>query len=101
MKEFNEILRSDSGYVSCVAVIILCIYKKFLTGTLNLFEGNFHQGIKLHILFFSLTDINIRTVITFFQFMCLPYTHVRVRLMNLCGICDLFTQFYHVTSPVY
>ena len=20
--------------------------------------------------------------------------------MNLCGICDLFIQFYHVTSPV-
>ena len=31
------------------------------------FEANFHQGIKLDIIHFSLTDINIRTVIILFS----------------------------------
>ena len=53
----------DSGCVNFSAVIILCIYNDFHSGIRTLFEGNFHQGIKLHIICFSLTDINIRTVI--------------------------------------
>ena len=60
MKESDEILRSDSGFQLLAAVIILCIQKDFHYEILNLFEGNFHQGIKLHIIFFSLTDINIK-----------------------------------------
>ena len=75
MKEFDEILRSDSGYVSCIAVVILCIQKKFDSGVLKLFEGNFHQGIKLNIIYFSLIDINIRTVIILF-YSCAFYTHM-------------------------
>ena len=66
MKESDEILRSDSGYQSVVAVIILCIWKDFHTGILDLFYWNFQQGIKLHIIYFSLTDINVRTVIILF-----------------------------------
>ena len=49
--------------MSVVAVISLCIYKDFHSGILTLFEGNLHQGIKLHMIYFSLTDINIRTMI--------------------------------------
>ena len=58
---------------------------------LKLFEGNFHQGIKPHIIYFSLANQNIRTIIILFS-VYLPsiYTHVRIRLMNLRGICDLF-----------
>ena len=67
MKKLYEILRSYSGYVSCIAVIILRIQKKFHCGVLKLFEGNFHQGIKLRIIYFSLTDMNIRTVIILFS----------------------------------
>ena len=67
MKESDEILRSNRGYQSVVEVIILCIWKDFHSGILKLFEGNFHQGIKLHIIYFSLTDINIRTVISLFS----------------------------------
>ena len=67
MKAFDEILENDSGYVSCIAVIILCIQKKFYSEILLLFEGNFHHGIKLHIIYFSLTDINIKTVIILFS----------------------------------
>ena len=64
MKESDESLRSDSEYQSVVAIIILCISKDFHFGVLNLFEGNFHQGIKL--IYFSLTDIYIRTVTILF-----------------------------------
>ena len=66
MKEFYDILRSDSGYFNCMAVIISCISKEFHSGILKLFLGKFHQGIKLHTLF-SLTDINIRTGIILFS----------------------------------
>ena len=41
--------------------------EKFDSGILKLFDGNFHQGIKLHIICFSLSDINIRTVIILFS----------------------------------
>ena len=51
------------GYQSVVAVIILSIQKDFHSGILKLFKGNFNQGIELHIIYFSLTDIKIRTVI--------------------------------------
>ena len=74
MKEFDEILRSYIGYVCCIAVIILFIWKKFHSGILKLFEGNFHQGFKLHIIYFSLTDINIRTVTILFS-IHLPFIH--------------------------
>ena len=57
MKEFSEILRSNSGYVSCSS------YNLVYSGILKLFEGNCHQGIKLHIIYISLTDISIRTVV--------------------------------------
>ena len=64
IKKFDKILRSDRGYIKVVAVVIL---KDFHSGILKLFEGNFHQGIKLHIIYFSLTDINITTVIILFS----------------------------------
>ena len=67
-------LRSDSGYQSVVAVIILYISKDFHSGILKLFEGNFHQGIRFYIIYFSLTDINIRTVIILFS-IHLPSIH--------------------------
>ena len=54
MKESDEILRSNSGYHSVVAFIILYNQK------------NIHQGVKLHIIFFSLTDINMMAVIILF-----------------------------------
>ena len=64
---FDESLRSDSGYVTCIAVTILCVWKKFHSGTLKLIlnhKGTFHQAIiKLYTIYISLTDINIRTVI--------------------------------------
>ena len=53
--------------VLTVAFMNLCIQKKFHSGILKLFEGNFHQGIKLQIIYFSLTDINIKTVIILFS----------------------------------
>ena len=49
--------------MSVVAVISLCIQKVFHSGIVKLFEGNSHQGIILHIVYFSLTDINIATVV--------------------------------------
>ena len=53
MKEFDDFLRSNSEYQSVVAVMILCIQKDFHSGILKLFEGNFQQGIKLHIIYFN------------------------------------------------
>ena len=90
MKEFDEIFRSDSGYVSCKSCNLVYL-EDFHSGIPKLFEGNFHQGIKVHIIYFSLTDISISTVIILFS-IHLPciYTHLRARLMNLCGICNLF-----------
>ena len=53
--------------MSVVAVVILCILEKdFNSGILKLFEGNFHQGIKLYIIYFSLTDMNVRTAVILF-----------------------------------
>ena len=90
MKESDKILRSDSGYQSVVAVMILCILKYFHPGILKLFKGNFHQGIKLHIIYFSLTDINIRTVIIWFS-IHLPSLHITKSSSDEpLGICDLF-----------
>ena len=67
MKESDEILRTDSGYQSVVAVVILCIWKDFHSRILKLFEENFHQGIKFHMIYFSLTDTNVRTLIILFS----------------------------------
>ena len=68
--------------MSVVAVIILCILRKdFHSGILKLFEGNFHQGIKLHIIYFSLTDISIRTVIILFS-IYLPSVHAHKNLSD-------------------
>ena len=60
--------------MSVVAVIILYISKEFHFGILKLFEGKSQQGIKLHIIYFSLSDINIRTVIILFS-IPLPSVH--------------------------
>ena len=72
---------------SMVAVLIFCIWKDFHSGVLKLFQRNL-QGIKLRITITYSSLINI-ICDNFFQLICLLYTHVRVRLMNLCGICDL------------
>ena len=74
IKEYGENLRSDRGYIKVVALVILCIQKDFYSGILKLLEGNFHQGIKLHIIYFSLTDIHITTVIILFL-IYLPSMH--------------------------
>ena len=60
--------------MSIVAVVILCIQKDFCSGILKLPEENFHQGIKLHIIHISLTDINIRTFMILFS-IHLPSIH--------------------------
>ena len=39
----------------------------FHSEVLKVFEGNFRKDIKLHIIYFSLTNINIRTVIIVFS----------------------------------
>ena len=67
MKEFDEILRNDSGYVSCSPSYNFVYLEGFRSGILELFEGNFHQGIRLHIIYISLIDKNKRTVIIFFS----------------------------------
>ena len=46
----------------------------FHSGILNLFEVDVDQGIKLHIIYSSLADINIRTVIILFS-IHLPSIH--------------------------
>ena len=77
--------------MSVVAVIMCILQKDFRSGILKLFEGNFHQGIKLHIIYFSLTDISIRTVIILFS-IHLPSIHTpKSSSDDLYGICDLFT----------
>ena len=81
MKESDESLRSDSGYQLVVAVIFLYIQKNIHSGILKLFEGNFHQSIKLHIIYFSLNDINIRTVIILFS-IHLPSIHTPQSLFD-------------------
>ena len=60
--------------MSVVELKILCIQKDFHSGILKLFERNFHQDIKLHIICFSLTDINIKTVTILFS-IHLPSIH--------------------------
>ena len=62
MKEFDEILRSNGGYVSCSSYNLVYL-EGFHSGILKLFEGNFHDGTRLHIIYFCLTDIKIGTVI--------------------------------------
>ena len=59
--------------MSVVAVIILCIQKDFHSGILRLVEGNFHQGIKLDIIYFSLADTKI---------IHLPSIHTRKSLFD-------------------
>ena len=77
MKEFDTILRSNSGYVNCSSnKNLVYIQIDFHPGTLKLFDGNFRQGIKLHIIYFSLTDINIRTGNFIFNSFAL-YTHTQ------------------------
>ena len=53
--------------MSVVAFKTLGIYKDFHSGILKLFKGNSHQGIKLRIIYFSLTDINTKAVIILFS----------------------------------
>ena len=88
MMDSDEILTSDSGYQSVAAAVILCIEKAFYSGILKLFQGNFHQDIKLHIIHFDLTDINIRAVIILFS-IHLPSTNT-LKSSSVVGICDLF-----------
>ena len=59
MKQFDEILRSDSGYIKFVAVVIMCIQKNFHFGILKLFEENFLQDIKLYMRIFYKTSNSI------------------------------------------
>ena len=92
MKEFDEILRSDSGYQSVETIIILCILKDFYSGILKLFEGNFHQGIKLYTIYFSLTDINIRTVIILFS-IHLPSLHTHI-ICSYCILIEIRSEFF-------
>ena len=47
----------------------------------NVFEENFYQGIKLHIIYFSLTDQNMTTVIISFS-VYLPFIHERETLSD-------------------
>ena len=63
MKEFDKILRSDSGYIRCSNSYNLVHLEGLPFQNSKLSERNFHQGIKLHIINFNLTDMNIRTVI--------------------------------------
>ena len=48
--------------------------KDFHSGILKLFEGNFHHGINLFIIYLNLTGQNIRAV---FLFSYLPSIHAR------------------------
>ena len=48
-------------------LIIYMYLEGFLSRILKLFKGNFHQGIKLHVIYFRLTDINITNVIIIFS----------------------------------
>ena len=41
-------------------------FKGFNSGIIDLFEGNYCQGSKLHIIYFSLTNQNIKAVIVSF-----------------------------------
>ena len=86
MKESDENLRSDRGYQLVDAVTILCIEN----GNLKLFEGNFRPIIKLHIIYFSLTDLKIRAVIILFSIHLNSIHTPKICQTNLCGICDLF-----------
>ena len=50
--------------ISVVAVIILCIWKYFHSEIVKLkIEGNFREGIKLHVIYVSITDTNMKTMI--------------------------------------
>ena len=59
--------KPNASRLSYNLVVILLLLSK-------LFEGNLYQGIELHIIYFSLTDINIRTVIILFS-IHLPSIH--------------------------
>ena len=78
--------------MSPVAFIILCIWKDFCSGILKLIEGSFIKVLHINSIhnkiYFSLIDINIRTMIILFSIHLLSKS---VRLMSLCGICNLFT----------
>ena len=57
----------------------------------KLFERIFYQGIKIHIAYFGLTNQNMKTAITLFSvFFYRRMRMLRVGLMNLYGICDVF-----------
>ena len=89
MKEFDEILRRDSGYVTCSSNNLVYFIEGFPFWNSKVISREFSSRYKLHIIYFSLTDINIRTLVILFPLSFL-YTHIRVLLINLCGICDLF-----------
>ena len=83
--------------MSVVAVIILCIQKDFHSGILKLFEGNFHQGIKFHIIYFSLTAINIRSVMILFSVHSL-YIHTH---KSLSDALLWYLRSHHIILPRY
>ena len=88
--------------MSVVAVyIIFFVSNNFLSEIVKLFEENFHQGIKLHIIYFSLIDINIRTVIIIFS-IHLPSVHVHTHksLSDEPFMCVVFVIF-PLISPRY
>ena len=78
--------------MSVVALyIILRTEKGFHSGIQKLFERNFHEGIKLHIIYFSLTDQNIRTVKIIFS-VHVPSIHKHQSSSDQpFTICDIFT----------
>ena len=83
--------------MSVVAVIILCIEKHFHSGILKLFEGKFHQGIKLHIVCFSLIDINMRSVMILFSIHS-PHIHTH---KSLSDEPLWYLRSYHIILPRY
>ena len=69
----------------------------FNSGILKLFEENFHQGIKFHIIYINLTDINIRTVLILFSShlpsIYIPNSSSAETLGHLSSL--LFTALFH------
>ena len=68
MNESDEVLRSESGYQSVVAVyIILFISKDFHPEILKLFEENFHNSVSLTLVWIVIIIFEIH----------LPSIHIR------------------------
>ena len=83
-------LKSDSGCVSCSSYNLVFL-EGFPFWNSEVISREFSSRYQTPYHLLSLTDVNIRTVIIKFS-IHLPsiYTH-KGCLMNLCGICNLFT----------